>query len=82
MRLKNEIGKKRLQMKKKKVLFNQDNAPCHKSLATMAKLNESSFELLPHPPYLPDLAPSDYFKREKHKKTFLNLSILYLLQKY
>ena len=48
-------------MKKKKVLLHQDNAPCHKSLATMAKLNELSFELLPHPPYSPDLAPSDYY---------------------
>ena len=57
MRLKNEIGEKRLQIKKKKVLFHQDNAPCHKSLATMAKLNELSFEFLPHPPYSPDLAP-------------------------
>ena len=46
MRLKNEIGEKRLQMKKKKVLFHQDNVPCHMSLATMAKLNELSFELL------------------------------------
>ena len=61
MRLKNEIGEKRLQMQKKKVLFHQDNAPCHKSLATMAKLNKLSFELLPHPPYSPDLAPSDYY---------------------
>ena len=61
MRLKNEIGEKRLQMKKKKVLFHHDNVPCHKSFATMAKLNELSFELLPHPPYSPDLAPSDYF---------------------
>ena len=42
MRLKNEIDEKRLQMKKKKVLFHQDNAPCHKSLATMPKLNELS----------------------------------------
>ena len=48
-------------MKKKKVLFHQDNAPCHKSLATMAKLNELSFELLPHPSYSSDLAPSDYY---------------------
>ena len=48
-------------MKKKKVLFHQDNAPCHKSLAAMAKLNELSFELLPHPPYSPNLAPSDYY---------------------
>ena len=48
-------------MKKKKVPFHQDNAPCHKSLATMAKLNELSFELLPYPPYPPDQAPSDYY---------------------
>ena len=34
--LKEEIDKKRRQMKKKKVLFHQDNAPCHKSIATMA----------------------------------------------
>ena len=61
MRLKNEIGEKWLQMWKKKVLFHQDNAPSHKSLATMAKLNELSFELLPHPLYSPDLAPSDYY---------------------
>ena len=27
----------------------------------MVKLNELSFELLPHAPYLPDLAPSDYY---------------------
>ena len=61
VRLKEEIAKKRPQMKKKKVLFHQDNAPCHKSLATMAKLHELHFELLPHPPYSPDLAPSDYY---------------------
>ena len=24
-------------------------------------MNELSFELLPHPPYSPDLAPSDYY---------------------
>ena len=48
-------------MKKKKVLFHQDHAPCHKSLATMDKLNELTFELLPHPPYSPDMAPSEYY---------------------
>ncbi|KAM8718912.1 hypothetical protein ACLKA7_011591 [Drosophila subpalustris] len=54
-RLKYEIAKKRPHMAKKKVLFHQDNAPCHKSMKTMAKLNELGFELLPHPPYSPDL---------------------------
>ena len=43
------------------LLFHQDNAPCHKSIKTMAKLHELNFELLPHPPYSPDLAPSDYW---------------------
>ena len=48
-------------MKKKKVLFHQDNAVCHKSIATMAKLHERHFELFPHPLCSPDLAPSDYY---------------------
>ena len=48
-------------MKKKKVLFHQDNASYHKSIATMAKLYELLFELLSHPPYSPDLASSDYW---------------------
>ena len=29
-------------------------------MKTMVKLNELSFELLPHLPYSPDLAPNDY----------------------
>lgn len=60
-RLNNEIKKKRPHMAKKKVLFHQDNAPAHTSMITMAKLNELKYELLPHPPYSPDLAPSDYY---------------------
>ena len=58
-RLNTKIKKKRPHMQKKKVLFHQDNAPCHKSMKTMVKLYESSFELLPHPPYSPDLDPSN-----------------------
>ena len=27
----------------------------------MAKLFDLRYEILPHPPYSPDLAPSDYF---------------------
>ena len=59
VRLKKEIAKKRPQMKKKKVLFHQDNAPYHKSIATIAKFHELHFELLPHQPYSLDLVPSD-----------------------
>ena len=53
--------KKRFHMQNKKVLFHQDIAPCHKSMKTMVKLNELSFELFPYPPYSPHLAPSDYW---------------------
>ena len=61
VRLKEEMAKKRSQVKKKKVVFHQDNASCYKSMATIAKLHELHFELLPHPPYSPDLVPSDYW---------------------
>ena len=60
-RSKTEVVKKRPHMARKKILFHQDNAPCHKSLRTMAKLCELGFELLPQPSYSPDLAPSDYW---------------------
>lgn len=60
-RLKDEYTKKRSYLSKKKPIFLQDNAPAHKSVKTMAKLHELRFELLPHPPYSPDLAPSDYY---------------------
>lgn len=68
IRLKEEIALKRPGMQKKKILFHQDNAPIHKSYATMSKLDELHFELLPHPPYSPDLAPSDYFLFSDLKK--------------
>ena len=53
-RLKKEIAETRPQMKKRKMLFHQGNAPCHKSIATMAKLQELHSKLLLHPPYSPD----------------------------
>ena len=48
-------------MKKKRIIFHQDNAPCHKSMKTMAKLSKLGYKLLLHPPYSPDLAPGDYW---------------------
>ena len=56
-------------MKKKQMLFHQDNAPCHKSIVIMAKLHELYFELLPHQPYSPDLAPSVYYSRDSFIET-------------
>lgn len=42
------------------VLLLQDNAPIHTAAEVRAILNRNNFELLPHPPYSPDIAPSDY----------------------
>jgi len=43
------------------VLLLHDNAPVHKSWKVEAALRECGFQELNHPPYSPDLAPSDYF---------------------
>ena len=37
-----------------------DNAPAHRALTTEKKLAYLGFQYLDHPPYPPDLAPSDY----------------------
>jgi len=44
----------------KGVLFLHDNAPAYRALATPKKLAYLGFQCLDHPPYSPDLAPSDY----------------------
>ncbi|KAA6387882.1 MAG: putative mariner mos1 transposase, partial [Streblomastix strix] len=38
-----------------------DNAPCHNAIITRNYIDESIFERVPHPPYSPDLAPSDFW---------------------
>ena len=43
-----------------RIVFHQDNARPHTSLVTRQKLREIGWEVLLHPPYSPDLAPSDY----------------------
>ena len=53
------------------ILFHHDNAPAHSSRIVRDVLREFRWELLPHLPYSPDLAPSDFFlfpKLEKHLK--------------
>jgi histone-lysine N-methyltransferase SETMAR len=46
--------------KTKKVIFHQDNAPAHESVLAMGKLRDLHYELLEHPPFTPDLAPTDF----------------------
>jgi len=49
-------------------LFLLDNAPAHRALATQKKLAYLDFQCLDHPPYSPDLAPSDYYLFHGMKK--------------
>lgn len=60
-RLEQAIQKKRPELiNRKGVVFHHDNARPHVSLVTREKLEELGWEVLMHPPYSPDLAPSDY----------------------
>lgn len=46
--------------KRRCVVFQHDNARPHVSLTTRRKLLRFGWDILPHPPYSPDIAPSDY----------------------
>ena len=50
------------------VLLLQANAPVHTAKVAIEKAAECGFEILPHPAYSPDLAPSDFHLFPKVKK--------------
>ena len=61
MKLDKEIKEKRPELATfKGVIFYQVNARPHTSLVTRKQLLELGAEVLPHPLYSPNLAPSDY----------------------
>jgi len=60
VQLKDILKEKRRGKVLKGVLFLHDNAPAHRALATQKKLAYLGFQCLVHPPYSPDLGPSDY----------------------
>ena len=66
--LRQAIKSKRPGKLTKGVLLHQDNAPAHKSLVAMSAVHDYGFELIDHPSYSPDLAPSDYFLFPNLKK--------------
>ena len=56
--MKNVLHAKRPELRKVRLLH--DNAKPHTAKITRQKLEEFGWEVLPHPAYSPDLAPSDY----------------------
>jgi len=87
------ICRKRRRVLPKKVLLHHDNAHPHTAAATVETVQQLGFELLQHPPYSPDLAPSNYhifgpLKEAMHTwlreqlKSFFSAGIQKLVERY
>lgn len=59
-KLREKIKEKRRGKLARGVLLLHDNARVHTCGVSLAAIKECGFEIIPHPPYSPDLAPSDY----------------------
>ena len=76
MKLDKKIKEKRPELTTRRgVIFHQDNSRPHTSLVTRNKLLGLGWEVMPYPPYSPDLAPSDYhlfrsFQNHLNRKIF------------
>ena len=58
--VRHDVYSKRRCLTSKGVLFHQDNARLHTAKKTLELIENLGWEVVPHPPYSPDLAPSDY----------------------
>ena len=58
--VKKDIKNKRRGLQSRGVILLQDNARPHTAARTLAKIEDLGWKLLTHPPYSPDLAPSDF----------------------
>ena len=63
MRLSRALREKRPQYEQrhKKVIIQHDNARPYVAKPVTTYLKTLKWEVLPHPPYSPDIAPSDYY---------------------
>jgi histone-lysine N-methyltransferase SETMAR len=69
-RLHQEIERERRGKLTQGVLLLHDNAPANTSQVAMAAATDGGIETLPHHPYCPDLAASDYYLLSKLKTKF------------
>lgn len=63
-----ELSKTRPKAGLRRLFLHHDNARPHTAARTLDFLAESEMQLLPHPPYSPDLAPNDFFLIPEVKK--------------
>ena len=66
--LRTAIHEKHWSKLSKGVLLQQDNARVHTCKVAMDAVERNGYELIPHPAYSPDLAPSDFFLFPNLKK--------------
>ena len=66
--LRTVILEKRRGKLSKGILLQQDNARVHTCKIAMDAVERNGYELVPHPAYSPDLAPTDYFLFSDLKK--------------
>ena len=71
--LRTTIHEKRRCKISKGVLLQQDNARVHTCKVAMDPVERNGCELIPHPAYSPDLAPSDFFLFPNLKKDIRGL---------
>ena len=66
--LRTAIHEKRQGNVSKGVLLQQDNTRVHTCTVVIDVVEQNRYELIPHPAYSPDLAPSDFFLFPNLKK--------------
>ena len=67
-KLRSTLAKKRRGKLQEGILLLHDNSPAHRSMIAVHTSMKCGFKILPHPPYSPDLAPSDFFLFPSLKK--------------
>ena len=66
-KLRDAIKDRRRRMLSHGVRLLHDNAPVHTAAVAKAAVKKCGFQEIEHPPYSPDLAPSDYYLFSKLK---------------
>jgi histone-lysine N-methyltransferase SETMAR len=71
------LRKKRPELVAGEWFLHWDNAPVHTAEVVQTFLAKNSIQLIPHPPYSPDLAPADFFLFPTLKKELSGLTLTF-----